>query len=252
MLDRSRRASSRVNGAFAKAFRSEVQPVEIASALRREVDDRAAVVRPGPHAGAQHVRRGVGSGRSRAPRGVGGRALRRAQGGWTDQRRQQRYAFVGPVTVGFRAGRGSRHRRLPGPQPHQPVTRPAGHGRGQAELGWERALPGPTYGRPAFGRATTGLRTAGGSGDRWQRAARREPGDRDRPRSGRPISWSTTRAYPGGTPRSTCPAVGPAWSTSDRPTALFVDGARIGTAELADGSLITVGRTRILVRIGQW
>ncbi len=33
-----------VNGAFAKAFRAEVQPVEIAAALQREVDDRAAVL----------------------------------------------------------------------------------------------------------------------------------------------------------------------------------------------------------------
>ncbi|UJP09508.1 DUF3662 and FHA domain-containing protein [Microbacterium sp. KUDC0406] len=33
-----------VNGAFAKTFRSGVQPVEIASALRREADTRAAVV----------------------------------------------------------------------------------------------------------------------------------------------------------------------------------------------------------------
>src|SRR5450830_1955307 len=33
-----------VNNAFAKAFRSELKPVELASALRREVDDRAAVV----------------------------------------------------------------------------------------------------------------------------------------------------------------------------------------------------------------
>ena len=31
-----------VNGTFAKAFRSEVQPVEIASAIRRAMDDRAA------------------------------------------------------------------------------------------------------------------------------------------------------------------------------------------------------------------
>lgn len=31
-----------VNGVFAKAFRSEVQPVEIASAIRRAMDDRAA------------------------------------------------------------------------------------------------------------------------------------------------------------------------------------------------------------------
>ena len=33
-----------VNGAFARAFRSEVQPVEIAAALRRELDDNAAIV----------------------------------------------------------------------------------------------------------------------------------------------------------------------------------------------------------------
>jgi hypothetical protein len=33
-----------VNGAFARAFKSEVQPVEIASAIRRAMDDRAAVL----------------------------------------------------------------------------------------------------------------------------------------------------------------------------------------------------------------
>jgi hypothetical protein len=33
-----------VNGAFARAFRSEVQPVEIAAALQRELDDKAAVL----------------------------------------------------------------------------------------------------------------------------------------------------------------------------------------------------------------
>jgi hypothetical protein len=33
-----------VNGAFARAFKAEVQPVEIAAALQRELDDRAAVI----------------------------------------------------------------------------------------------------------------------------------------------------------------------------------------------------------------
>jgi hypothetical protein len=33
-----------VNGAFAKAFKAEVQPVEIAAGLQRELDDRATVV----------------------------------------------------------------------------------------------------------------------------------------------------------------------------------------------------------------
>lgn len=36
-----------VNGAFARAFKSEVQPVEIASAVRRAMDDRAAVAGKG-------------------------------------------------------------------------------------------------------------------------------------------------------------------------------------------------------------
>jgi len=33
-----------VNGAFARAFKAEVQPVELASALQRELSDRAAVI----------------------------------------------------------------------------------------------------------------------------------------------------------------------------------------------------------------
>ncbi len=45
MLDSFEKKLDRmVNGAFAKAFRSEVQPVEIAAGLQRELDDRATVV----------------------------------------------------------------------------------------------------------------------------------------------------------------------------------------------------------------
>lgn len=36
-----------VNGAFAKAFKSEVQPVELAAAVQKEMDDRAAIVARG-------------------------------------------------------------------------------------------------------------------------------------------------------------------------------------------------------------
>ena len=40
VLDRFERGIEKaVNGAFARAFKSEVQPVEIASALRRAMDD---------------------------------------------------------------------------------------------------------------------------------------------------------------------------------------------------------------------
>ncbi|MBO1768367.1 MULTISPECIES: DUF3662 and FHA domain-containing protein [unclassified Allobranchiibius] len=45
-----RRLSEGVNGAFAKAFRSEVQPVEIASAMRGAMDDRAAATKKGQRA----------------------------------------------------------------------------------------------------------------------------------------------------------------------------------------------------------
>lgn len=45
LLDRfEQRVDRAVNGAFAKAFKSELQPVEIASALQSEMDSRAAVV----------------------------------------------------------------------------------------------------------------------------------------------------------------------------------------------------------------
>jgi hypothetical protein len=42
-----RRLEGMVSGAFAKAFKADVQPVEIASALQRELDDRAAIVGKG-------------------------------------------------------------------------------------------------------------------------------------------------------------------------------------------------------------
>jgi len=48
LLDRfEQRLDRMVNGAFARAFKAEVQPVEIAAALQREMSDRAAVVSRG-------------------------------------------------------------------------------------------------------------------------------------------------------------------------------------------------------------
>ena len=48
VLDRfERRLDGLVSGAFARAFKSEVQPIEIVCALQRECDDRAAIVSRG-------------------------------------------------------------------------------------------------------------------------------------------------------------------------------------------------------------
>jgi hypothetical protein len=90
-----------VNGAFAKAFKSEVQPVEIASALQRECDDRAAIVSQGrtmvPNdftvelGGHDHERLATYAG----PLGAELAELVREYGA------EQRYMFVGPVEVKF-------------------------------------------------------------------------------------------------------------------------------------------------------
>jgi hypothetical protein len=130
-LDRFEKGIERaVNGAFAKAFRSEVQPVEIASALRRAVDEKAAV---------------IGRGRTLVPNSFV------VELGESDQERlaeyaealsdelvanlrehadHQRYAFVGPVSVTFEQGDGLatgvfrvRSATVKGRQPETPLQR---------------------------------------------------------------------------------------------------------------------------------
>jgi hypothetical protein len=102
VLDRFEKGIERaVNGAFAKAFRAEVQPVEIASALRRAVDEKAAV---------------IGRGRTLVPNSFVvelGDSDHERLGEYADalsdelvanlreHAQHQRYAFVGPVTVTF-------------------------------------------------------------------------------------------------------------------------------------------------------
>jgi len=103
ILDRFEQSVERVvNTAFAKAFRSEVKPVELASALRREVDDRAATVdrertvvpneftielSPADH--QQIIDWGAEPLADELAANV------------TEHASAQRYAFVGPVTVTF-------------------------------------------------------------------------------------------------------------------------------------------------------
>ena len=42
-----RRLEGMIEGTFAMAFKSELQPVEVASAVQREMDERAAIVAQG-------------------------------------------------------------------------------------------------------------------------------------------------------------------------------------------------------------
>ncbi|MCU1431606.1 MAG: hypothetical protein JWP95_711 [Actinotalea sp.] len=103
VLDKFEKGVERVvSTAFARAFKSEVKPVELASALRREVDDRAAV---------------VGRDRTVVPNDFtielspadftqvsewGAEPLAdELAANVTEHATSQRYAFVGPVTVTF-------------------------------------------------------------------------------------------------------------------------------------------------------
>jgi hypothetical protein len=90
-----------VEGAFARAFRSDLQPVEVASAVQREMDDRAAIVAKGrtlvPNdfvvelAETDHDRLDVYA----ESLGVELASLAR------DYAKEQGYSFVGPVRVRF-------------------------------------------------------------------------------------------------------------------------------------------------------
>jgi FHA domain-containing protein len=96
-----RRIEEMVNRPFARAFKAEVQPVEIASALQRELDDRAAIVARGrtmvpnvftvalgPH---DHERL------STYAEALGSELAAMV----SEHAEEQRYAFLGPVTVEF-------------------------------------------------------------------------------------------------------------------------------------------------------
>ena len=95
------RLEGMVEGAFARAFKSELEPVEIASAVQREMDDRAAIVAHGrtlvPNdfvvelSDADHERLNVYA----DSLGVELATLAR------EHAREQGYSFVGPVRMRF-------------------------------------------------------------------------------------------------------------------------------------------------------
>ena len=96
-----RRLEGMVEGAFARAFKSELQPVEIASAVQREMDDRAAIVAQGrtlvPNdfvvelADTDNERLAVYAG------SLGVELANLAR----DYAKEQGYSFVGPVRMRF-------------------------------------------------------------------------------------------------------------------------------------------------------
>lgn len=102
-LDRFEKNIERaVSGVFTKAFRSEVKPVELASALRREIDDRAAVVAQDRTVVPNSFAIELGPSDDQQVQSWGAEALAdELVANLTEYAQQQRYAFVGPVSVRF-------------------------------------------------------------------------------------------------------------------------------------------------------
>jgi hypothetical protein len=103
ILDRFEQGVERaVNSAFSRLSRGEIKPVEIASALRREVDDRAAVVGRDRTVVPNEFTVELASADLQQIDEWGADTLAdELAANVTAHASDQRYAFVGPVTVAF-------------------------------------------------------------------------------------------------------------------------------------------------------
>ena len=102
VLDRFERGVERaVNGVFARAFRSEVQPVEVAAALRRELDDRAAVLSRGRTLVPNSFVVELGPSDHEKIASWQDTLSDELVAAVTQHADKQRYSFVGPVRVDF-------------------------------------------------------------------------------------------------------------------------------------------------------
>ena len=133
LFDRvERRLERAVNGAFARAFKAEVQPVEIASAMRRAMDDRAAVVGHGRTIVPNLFTVELGPTDYEPARRLRRRALGRARGHRAGARRVAALPARRPGRGQLRPARRPRDRRLPGAHRHRAARRGAGRHAGRA------------------------------------------------------------------------------------------------------------------------
>ena len=91
-----------VSGAFAKAFRSDIKLVDLASAIRRELDDRTAVVSQDRNIAPNQLTIELAPDDEEQVNSWGREAMiDELVAVATDHATRQRYTFVGPVTVDF-------------------------------------------------------------------------------------------------------------------------------------------------------
>nr|WP_028648577.1 DUF3662 and FHA domain-containing protein [Nocardiopsis sp. CNT312] len=155
MLQRfERRLEGMIEGTFAMAFKSELQPVEVASAVQREMDERAAIVAQGrtlvPN---DFIVELAASDKERLEvyaDSLGQELAMLAR----DYATEQGYSFVGPVRVHFRSDDGLKTGRfrirsgvvrgaILGDEGINKPTRDPGYSAGQRQAGYPRLIISP-------------------------------------------------------------------------------------------------------------
>ena len=187
-----------VNGAFARAFKAEVQPVEIASALQREISDRAAVIDRNRTVipNVFHVELSEHDYKRLA---VFKDALQTELATLVrDYGAEQRYTLLGPVQVTAGAGRRARDRHLPRAQrgPRRGQRAAARHARRRRRSSVDARQPRLEVGGTAYPlvRAITRLGRGSDTDIRIEDPGRLAQPLRDRPRAS--PSSSATSARP--------------------------------------------------------
>ena len=217
-----------VSGAFARAFRSAVQPVEISAALQRECDNNAQILsrqrRMVPN--DFHVELSQADLDRLAP--YDSALVKELTAQLTEHAEKQSYVFSGPVTIDFEAAddltigrfrvRSEAHASVVSNATHTQVRR----ARAYVEVnGTRHPLQPPSL---VVGRGTEAdLRI-------------NDPGV-----SRRHIEFTVDESVDGGV----AIAVQDLGSTNG----MLVDGHRIASAPLKDGSEVRVGRTTLTVRV---
>lgn len=264
ILDRFEQSLDKlVNGAFAKAFKSELQPVEIAAALQQEMDERAAVVSRSrtlvPNEFTVSVSPEDAERLSTYADAVTGELASLV----AEHASEQRYTFLGPIVVRLRADPdlNTGMCRVASQTVHGPAASvpPAGRGAGGAAAsgaGPTGRAPQRRSQRPAAGESVTkttpAARVSGGTAVPARLLA-----------AGTEIPLRGTTVLGRGTEQVDVRLEDPAVSRRHARITLagqpiiedlgstngtIVDGVRITRRALADGSVIRLGSTDITFR----
>ena len=272
-----RRLEGLVNGAFAKAFKSEVQPVEIASALQRECDDRAAPVSQGRVMVPNDFTVELGAHDYERLATYAGPLSAELAELLQDHGREQRYMFVGPVEVKFervqdlstgmfriRSQALAGVVQVPGyppqapgygapqqPPGYPPMPEPAPAFPPQQPPGFGQQPPAPGFGAPVGGAPGYPSPAQAGPGTCWIEVnGVRHPLSRAVTSLGRGTDVDLRIDDPSVSRRHAEIRVGVPSVISDlgSTNGIVVDDQHVRQAQLRDGSVIHLGNTTIIFR----